>query len=109
METRHRGTVHESGPSPVAAAGGGSNDSAGGDIPSGFILKLYQMVNGAPDEVITVSAVLGLECCRSCFSFGRTVRVLLRTLAKRGAVPVSRRVSWSLLQSLLRICSSKEQ
>lgn len=31
-----------------------SNDS-GGAVPSGFILKLFQMVNGAPDEVITVS------------------------------------------------------
>jgi len=27
--------------------------SSGGNVPSGFILKLYQMVNGAPDEVIT--------------------------------------------------------
>jgi hypothetical protein len=34
---------------------GQSNDNAGA-VPSGFILKLYQMVNGAPDEVITVSA-----------------------------------------------------
>eukprot|EP00977_Amphora_coffeiformis_P005646 scaffold1189_cov194-Amphora_coffeaeformis.AAC.3 len=25
------------------------------EAPSGFILKLFQMVNGAPDEVITVS------------------------------------------------------
>lgn len=32
-----------------------SND-ASGSVPSGFILKLYQMVNGAPDEVISVSA-----------------------------------------------------
>jgi hypothetical protein len=24
-------------------------------VPSGFILKLFQMVNGAPDEVISVS------------------------------------------------------
>lgn len=32
----------------------GGNDG-GGSVPSGFILKLYQMVNGAPDEVITVS------------------------------------------------------
>lgn len=30
------------------------NDSASA-VPSGFILKLYQMVNGAPDEVISVS------------------------------------------------------
>jgi len=27
----------------------------GGGVPSGFVLKLYQMVNGAPDEVISVS------------------------------------------------------
>lgn len=26
-----------------------------GEVPSGFILKLFQMVNGAPDEVIAVS------------------------------------------------------
>jgi hypothetical protein len=31
-----------------------SNDQSGA-VPSGFILKLYQMVNGAPDEVISVS------------------------------------------------------
>lgn len=24
-------------------------------VPSGFVLKLYQMVNGAPDEIISVS------------------------------------------------------
>lgn len=36
---------------------------AGPEPPSGFILKLYQMVNGAPDEVITVSHTM----CRSCF------------------------------------------
>lgn len=23
-------------------------------VPSGFVLKLYQMVNGAPDEVVAV-------------------------------------------------------
>ena len=27
-----------------------------GSVPSGFILKLYQMVNGAPDDVISVSS-----------------------------------------------------
>lgn len=27
----------------------------GGNAPSGFVLKLFQMVNGAPDEVISVS------------------------------------------------------
>lgn len=37
-------------PSPVNEA----------NVPSGFILKLFQMVNGAPDEVITVSSRLWL-------------------------------------------------
>ncbi len=32
-----------------------SNQEGGGNAPSGFILKLFQMVNGAPDEVISVS------------------------------------------------------
>ena len=32
-----------------------TDDANGVDVPSGFILKLYQMVNGAPDEVISVS------------------------------------------------------
>ena len=27
----------------------------GSGVPSGFVLKLYQMVNGAPDEVVSVS------------------------------------------------------
>ena len=30
------------------------NDTGTSNVPSGFILKLYQMVNGAPNEVITV-------------------------------------------------------
>ena len=30
-------------------------NSGSSNVPSGFILKLYQMVNGAPNEVITVS------------------------------------------------------
>jgi hypothetical protein len=34
-----------------------SGACAGSEPPSGFILKLYQMVSGAPDEVITVSFV----------------------------------------------------
>jgi hypothetical protein len=29
--------------------------SKDGGVPSGFILKLYQMVNGAPDDIISVS------------------------------------------------------
>ena len=32
-----------------------SNQDGGANAPSGFILKLFQMVNGAPDEVISVS------------------------------------------------------
>lgn len=28
-------------------------------VPSGFVLKLYQMVNEAPDEIITVSWIIG--------------------------------------------------
>ena len=35
-----------------------SNDGGSGSVPSGFILKLFQMVNGAPDELISVSAKL---------------------------------------------------
>lgn len=43
METRHKGT------SPAASS------EQSGDAPSGFILKLFQMVNGAGDDVIHVS------------------------------------------------------
>ena len=32
-----------------------ARNEGSGAVPSGFILKLYQMVNGAPDEVISVS------------------------------------------------------
>ena len=48
METRSRN-------SPEDAV---KESSASADAPSGFILKLYQMVNGAPDEVIAVSCSL---------------------------------------------------
>jgi hypothetical protein len=34
-----------------------------GEVPSGFILKLFQMVNGAPDEVISVSSPSFVACC----------------------------------------------
>jgi hypothetical protein len=30
----------------------------GGDKSTGFVLKLYQMVNGAPDDILSVSCVL---------------------------------------------------
>lgn len=33
--------------------------ASGSEPPSGFILKLYQMVNGAPDEVISVRSSIG--------------------------------------------------
>ena len=43
------------------------------EAPSGFILKLFQMVNGAPDEVISVSLSLTLPILSrlrgtSCFN-----------------------------------------
>lgn len=34
-------------PVPTADAKGGA--------PSGFVLKLFQMVNGAPDDIVSVS------------------------------------------------------
>ena len=46
METRN-------GTSPVP-----QTQEGGSEAPSGFILKLFQMVNGAPDEVICVSRLL---------------------------------------------------
>ncbi|KAL7574813.1 hypothetical protein ACA910_010657 [Epithemia clementina (nom. ined.)] len=42
METRSRNVPAEA-----------NDDANSGDVPSGFILKLYQMVNGAPDDVIS--------------------------------------------------------
>lgn len=60
METRNGG-------SPVPQA-----QEVNAEAPSGFILKLFQMVNGAPDEVISVSRRLppavrceGVLCWRS--------------------------------------------
>jgi hypothetical protein len=48
-------------PTDVKASTGNSLKAplidATNDAPSGFILKLYQMVNGAPDEVIMVRGV----------------------------------------------------
>ena len=37
-------------PVPTADAKGGA--------PSGFVLKLFQMVNGAPDDIVSVSLKL---------------------------------------------------
>ena len=47
-------------PFPESVAGGP-------EPPSGFILKLYQMVNGAPDEVISVRS-------RNCVTISRHLR-----------------------------------
>jgi len=33
-----------------------SSEKEAGSVPSGFVLKLFQMVNGASDEVVSVSA-----------------------------------------------------
>jgi hypothetical protein len=49
LETMNVDSKREGSPVP-------SNDG-GGSVPSGFILKLFQMVNGAPDEVISVSEI----------------------------------------------------
>jgi len=47
--------------SPVPSGGEGKNGA-----PSGFVLKLYQMVNGAPDDIVSVSAPnCSLICLRS--------------------------------------------
>jgi len=32
-----------------------SSNKDGNGVPSGFVLKLFQMVNGAPDDIISVS------------------------------------------------------
>ena len=42
-----------------------SNQEGGATAPSGFILKLYQMVNGAPDEVISVSKKIQYFFCEN--------------------------------------------
>ena len=40
---------------PVASNLDTSSSQDKGGVPSGFVLKLYQMVNGAPDEIVSVS------------------------------------------------------
>jgi hypothetical protein len=39
-----------------------------GEVPSGFILKLFQMVNGAPDEVIAVGSTFFFAFRNECAS-----------------------------------------
>ena len=61
-------------PSPTPKGTEGGN-------PSGFILKLFQMVNGAPDDVVTVSkffvqsffsvVLFGMGTCYRAGSFAR--------------------------------------
>jgi hypothetical protein len=52
-------------------------NDGGSAVPSGFILKLYQMVNGAPDEVIKVRKVPSklieahYAICKGRMFFGR--------------------------------------
>ena len=48
--------------SPVPASSEGKNGT-----PSGFVLKLYQMVNGAPDDIVSVS---GPICSLICLLWG---------------------------------------
>ena len=52
----------------------------GGGVPSGFVLKLYQMVNNAPDEVISVSTnLLSFFCNRTemLFPYSGHMKVVL--------------------------------
>ena len=49
-----------------------SSSKEGGGVPSGFVLKLYQMVNNAPDEVISVCEICVIFFCgerKSIFSY----------------------------------------
>lgn len=62
METRHRGSV------PT------QKDANDPEAPSGFILKLFQMVENAPNEVISVSALVAVHWRRSCEGLCRATR-----------------------------------
>ena len=49
-----------------------SSEKEAGSVPSGFVLKLFQMVNGASDEVVSVSAPalrLASDVCRHFLRF----------------------------------------
>lgn len=48
-----------------------TSQDGGPNAPSGFILKLFQMVNGAPDDVISVSRNSRLFSYRTKTSDGR--------------------------------------
>jgi hypothetical protein len=71
-----------------APSGGGAADP---DAPSGFILKLYQMVNGAPNEVISVS----------CSQSPRSTLVSLVTCSSPPSVRVVYRLGESVFTALL--------
>ena len=51
--------------------------NASGEVPSGFILKLFQMVEGAPDEVIAVSSVASLYPTSSIVFEKSSVRLVV--------------------------------
>jgi hypothetical protein len=71
-----------------------SSNQVSGEAPSGFILKLFQMVNGAPDEVISVSHLV-LDSLQnhpsSCFSVFLFLRklVILRDVTRVGCFVAS--------------------
>ena len=89
-----------------------SND-ASGSVPSGFILKLYQMVNGAPDEVISVSAFFSLNekknrsiKCRvfECFWIFRTKLSSCQSCVYVWCIKLSER--WEKLEDCLVVSKS---
>lgn len=59
-----------------------NNNKDNASVPSGFVLKLYQMVNEAPDEIITVSRGSRWELRFFCHFF----RVEENLISKRGAI-----------------------
>lgn len=87
------------------SSAGTSRDSA---VPSGFILKLYQMCHGAPDDVISVSAfflfrgrAMSGPCVRYCCSwvskehaFGVMEWIDMRLVDVMGTRSVLRRHCW---------------
>ena len=62
-ETMNAGITAKIKPTPKVK----DENSGSSNVPSGFILKLYQMVNGAPNEVITVRLFSLKEQIREAF------------------------------------------
>jgi hypothetical protein len=55
-------TMNETTTQPMTVKGDSQvafDDDQNVEQPTGFILKLFQMIHGAPDEVITVSTIEG--------------------------------------------------